>query len=384
MTPKKNIAIFLYEIGDVSGGGGAERFWADFFELYKQYPNSHFNVFLFCDKASLEKLRSIHRITDETNIVLLRNCNNRYKESLEFADFLTKLWLHRIDLIHIAEYTTSYFERCRRLSRLPRILRPALSTTLVNCLIPYRYETDPGFQKPINQILSSVRFDGIYSWYLLLKDFMQAKPFKYSMPYIQAASYCFADTRKFKPAGKKNIIVYAARMAENKQPLLFVESVAILYANHPQLLRNWKIEMYGKGPLSDEVREKVDACGLGELITIDFKPGMEVAFSQSKCFVSTQDYENFTSLSMLEAMACGNVIVSRNVGQTHFFARENVNAFLAKTDDAKGISDALAEFLTHESQHEKMMHESIRIATEVHTKENFFNETEKYWQHILN
>ena len=105
-------------------------------------------------------------------------------------------------------------------------------------------------------------------------------------------------------------------------------------------------------------------------------------FSDSKCFVSTQDFENFTSLAMLEAMACGNAVVARNVGQTNFFVKDGVNGILAKEDSAKGIAEALKFYIEHPEKHEAMKTESIRIAREENTAEKFIQHLDSFWKKI--
>ena len=53
-----NIAFFIYGIGDLSGGGGAERFFADFFEKYIKTDNTKFKVYYITDKDSFLHLNS--------------------------------------------------------------------------------------------------------------------------------------------------------------------------------------------------------------------------------------------------------------------------------------------------------------------------------------
>ncbi|MEW6470318.1 MAG: glycosyltransferase [Bacteroidota bacterium] len=373
----------LYGIGDVSGGGGAERFWADFFEKYRTYDQRKYDVYLFCDGDSYGRLKEIRRLSGVSGVVFLKNYSNRFKHTLEFFDFYLKLLSYGINVVHVAEYTTVYYERLRKLSRLPGWMRPVLSTTLVNCIIPYRYDWDAGFKKPIDQVLKAIRFDGIMSWYHLLKEFILEKGFAYKVPYVYAVSYCFADTSKFRPAEKRNDIVFAARLGANKNPLMFVEAVSLLERLEPERIKDWSFAIYGKGEQEELVRERIRELGLQHTIKMGYSLHMADVLAHSKCFVSTQDYENFTSLSMLEAMACGNVIVSRNVGQTGYFAKAAVNAFLAEEDTAKGIAMALAEFINRPELHERMQMESVRIATEIHTAKNFFKETEEYWEALL-
>ena len=44
---QKKIAIFLFDIQDVSGGGGVERFWADVFRMYPKDSKDYKLYFRF-------------------------------------------------------------------------------------------------------------------------------------------------------------------------------------------------------------------------------------------------------------------------------------------------------------------------------------------------
>ena len=48
----KRVAIYLSGVQDLSGGGGAERFFADFFTIYQLHQNKTFELFFFCDDST--------------------------------------------------------------------------------------------------------------------------------------------------------------------------------------------------------------------------------------------------------------------------------------------------------------------------------------------
>ena len=67
----KKIALYLSGVHDIKGGGGAERFFADFFSIYKSWPNKKFEIFFFIDEATLRALQSITKLIDKDHIVIL-------------------------------------------------------------------------------------------------------------------------------------------------------------------------------------------------------------------------------------------------------------------------------------------------------------------------
>jgi glycosyltransferase involved in cell wall biosynthesis len=381
---RKNIALCIYGIEKLSGGGGSERFWADFFRLYKGFKDRKYNIYLFCDKKSYDELVRVNRLNNKINIVLLKNFSNRFKYILEFYDLIIKLFFFRISILHVAEYNTVYYHRLFKLTKIPKFLRPKVSVTIANCMVPYFYDSDITFKKPINQLLKEIKLDGILSWYDNVKQFFLLNGFNYENPHIYSVKYCFTDLSHFKSSSKKEkVIVFAARLSQQKRPLLFLDAIAKLQLESPELVAGWKFMLYGKGYLLEEVISRIIELKLSSIVSVEFSVHMADVFSKSMCFVSTQDYENFTSLSMLEAMACGNVIVSRNVGQTSYFARNGVNAFLAIDDSIEAISDALKQFfLLNESKFAEMSKESIRIASMEHNFENFTSELESFFENV--
>jgi glycosyltransferase involved in cell wall biosynthesis len=85
---------------------------------------------------------------------------------------------------------------------------------------------------------------------------------------------------------------------------------------------------------------------------------------------------------MNEAMAAGNVIVARNVGQTNLFVKDGVNGYLATSDNAKGVAEAMMKVIQYPEKNAAMMKESIRLATEVHTPENFIRQIDLFWNSL--
>jgi len=108
-------------------------------------------------------------------------------------------------------------------------------------------------------------------------------------------------------------------------------------------------------------------------------------FVTTKCFVSTQDFENFPSLAMNEAMVAGNAIIARNVGQTELFVKEKQNGFLLSEDSAQGLANKILEYISlSETEKQKMSDSSIELTQKVHTYTNFKSQMETIWEDILN
>ena len=68
----KRVALYLSGVHDISGGGGAERFFADFFTIYQNHPNRKFELFFFCDESTFKALQNVDKLKGINNVVLLQ------------------------------------------------------------------------------------------------------------------------------------------------------------------------------------------------------------------------------------------------------------------------------------------------------------------------
>jgi len=384
---RKNIALLLIGVTN-ENCGGAERFFANFFRVYRTNACAEHNLFFFTDERSLSILKKIGKLEQSINVVVLKNVSNRLKRASENLNLLKNIFLNRIDIIHVTSYGRNYYDRLKFAGSLPNFIRPKISVNIVDCEIPYVLSDDKStkhiaYKLKYFPLFKEVKINGIFSWNELFIKFVREKNFLKENVNLESAKTRFADTDGFVPSAKKeNNIVFAARLTEQKRPLMFIDSVKILANEYPQLIKDWKFFIYGKGVEEEKVKKLVIDYQLTQQIIIESTTDLKNVFALSKCFVSTQDYENFPSLSMNEAMSAGNAIVSRNVGQTNLFVNDGVNGYLAKEDTARGIAIAIKEYISNEKNHVKMQDESIRLTKDIHTPENFIKQIDDFWNKL--
>jgi glycosyltransferase involved in cell wall biosynthesis len=134
--------------------------------------------------------------------------------------------------------------------------------------------------------------------------------------------------------------------------------------------------------LEGEVRRAIAEHGLGDVVTLSHTPDLSPVLARTRLFVSTQAYENFTSLAMLEAMAAGNAVVAANVGQTAEFVQHGVNGLLTETESPEGFARAITDYLQRRADHAAMGAASARLATEVHTVDHFADDITDFWKRV--
>jgi glycosyltransferase involved in cell wall biosynthesis len=296
------------------------------------------------------------------------------------------LW-RRFDVVHVCLPTPSYVPFAALISRLPRALRPRVVLNVIDCTLAHNLTSGLAADRYEQQVMEAhrmyfrwVRLDGIYTWYQAFADLCHAQGLVARDTLVRAARFCFTDPQRFEPAAhKENVIVFAGRLSEQKRPWLFVEAVALLAKQFPDLVQNWRFEMYGGGVLEPRVRESIATFGLGEVISLAHTPDLAPVFARTRLFVSTQALENFTSLAMLEAMAAGNAVIAEDVGQTREFVEPGQNGLLVSVATAAAFAEAMAEYLRHPESHDQMAAASRARATTVHTIENFTADITAFW-----
>jgi glycosyltransferase involved in cell wall biosynthesis len=86
---------------------------------------------------------------------------------------------------------------------------------------------------------------------------------------------------------------------------------------------------------------------------------------------------------MAEAMAKGNAIVSRNVGQTWFFVKDGINGLLIKNDTPAALADELERIIKDPAKVKTMGEESMKLLNTVHTFNNFAPQIEEYFDDMI-
>ena len=76
-----------------------------------------------------------------------------------------------------------------------------------------------------------------------------------------------------------------------------------------------KIGIFGKGTLEKEVKKRITELNCFD-IEFGFINNPFFILSKAKYFLSLQRYENYPSQTILEAMACGAIVIATDVGET--------------------------------------------------------------------
>ncbi len=382
-----NIALFGYGVGNIKGGGGAERFFADFFEAYHQSDIAKFNLYFILDTNSISNLNQVNKLNSRKNILPFKIFSNRFKDRLESLQLAWLIVRHKIRIIHIPLYNRTYIPILKRIDRLPSFIRPEIIINIVNACVPeiLLNATDKRYQSYYNTympLFKEVHVDGYFCWNQSFVDYVnKANVFTDNPKKIKAIQSRFSDTKKFTPRyPKKKTIIFAGRLVTEKKPDWFIEAAHILTTSHPDEIKGWCFILLGDGELRNQLEESVKSKNMGDTFSMKIEGDISNHINSSMIYVSCQDCDNFPSLSMAEAMSAGNAIVARNLGQTNLFVISNHNGLIIQPDSPSGLADALLKLVTNKELTEEMGKKSIELMKNVHTIPNFIRQIDAFWE----
>lgn len=380
----KKIALVVFDIKSLTGGGGAERQFTHTYEYYQVKEDKKFTLFYILDLLSFQVLTQLGILKSTDNVIVLKKYSfipRKFRKIFWSLEIIFKARKHKLELLHL--YQPSIINGLSVIfSRLfPK--RPLITVNINDCTLAHTYLSsdipDAGGNVYKNRLLfKHFRFDGYFSWYKLFLEVAQKHKAVKGKPIIKAAKYCFAS-QGYQPDTKQNLIVYAGRLSPQKDPLFFLKALLFLYKNYPESIKKWEIKLFGHGPLKDTLLDFIKQHEMQEVVEITSTNSMVEVFSKSKLFISSQLYENFTSLSMLEAMASGNAIIARDVGQTDYFVKDGKNGYILKEDTPENMGELIYQYIKAPELHQSMQDYSVHIANDVHSVQNFLTDLEDFW-----
>lgn len=101
-------------------------------------------------------------------------------------------------------------------------------------------------------------------------------------------------------------VISAGRLVYQKGYDLLIEAWRPIYHKHP----DWKLDIFGNGPLYDELQKQISDNGLDNVITIHSPtPYITAEYLRSSIYVMSSRFEGF-GLVLAEAMSCGLPCIS--------------------------------------------------------------------------
>lgn len=187
----------------------------------------------------------------------------------------------------------------------------------------------------------------------------------------------FTNLSLFKPQEKNKTIVYAAaRLVDEKNPILFIESIndcadAIRAAGY-------RVILLGQGQYEEYLYNYVKDHELTDIVYLAGYDKTSKFMPTANVFFSTQVLENYPSQSLAEAAACGCYLIITDVGDSRRCADESFAAFVKPNKEE--LSRALAKYIEFSEQEKENIIKNARAFAEKHFS---IEESKKYYLEIL-
>ena len=383
------VAFLILGIGPLQGGGGAERFFADLYDQYTTEKKKKFTLSFILDRQSVENLRSVNKLKQTRSLLLFKIWSNRYKLKLETMQLYYLIFVKNIRILHIPLYNLGYLPLLKAVNALPAFLRPRLVINIVNCyladaLMNKAHWAHDGLRKTYGPLFNEIKVDGYFCWNKSFERFAeQENPFTYHPIKVQSITSRFSDVERYFPQTKKKHLVFASRLDEQKHADWFVNALGLMQKECPALMNGWNFSIYGDGPLKAKLNDLCKELGLEDKLNFSVEGEMDKVLNHSLIYISCQDTDNFPSLTMAEAMASGNAIIARKVGQSDLFLKQGINGLFIEPDSPEGLALAIKELLFDEARIHSMGRESADLINNTHTFQNFKTQIEEFWSHLL-
>lgn len=176
-------------------------------------------------------------------------------------------------------------------------------------------------------------------------------------------------------------VVFAARMAKQKDPFTFVKALKSLSS---ELKSKISVLVVGEGPESDKFKRFVRGVGMEKDIKIKdslSNSGLMEVFKDSHIFVLTSHWEGLP-IVVLEAMANGMAVIASDVGGT----KEAVNGgcgFLVKRKSVREVKEKLEEFIRDPAVAQRMGRAGFEKAKKEFSVQRMAEETERIYAEVL-
>jgi len=174
------------------------------------------------------------------------------------------------------------------------------------------------------------------------------------------------DLDHYQPDPKKeHWVVFAGRLIEEKNPLLFLEAVPTIL----QAVPGARCFLLGEGPLRPLVEQALDHMHLRGLVETGFHADLAPVLSRARVFVSLQRLDNYPSQSILEAMACGTATVATDVGLTWQLVDETTGVRIKP--DPEQIAQAVISLLKDPERCDRLGQAARRRVEERHSEDRY-------------
>lgn len=174
---------------------------------------------------------------------------------------------------------------------------------------------------------------------------------------------------------REKVIIGAGRLNGQKNFSLLISSFAKIAQEFPE----YKLCIYGKGPLLESLQNLAEEKGVGDRVEFPgYVPDMPERLESASMFVLSSDFEGMPN-ALMEAMASGLPCVSTDCGGggARYLIQDGENGLLVPQKDVDAMAEAMRKILSDEALSEKLG-SNARKLQETLAPEKIYREWEQF------
>jgi len=172
-------------------------------------------------------------------------------------------------------------------------------------------------------------------------------------------------------------IISVARLDAQKDHALLIDALATIKCIP------WELELIGDGPLTESIRARANALGIGERVLFSgLCNDVPERLSKANLFVLASGFEGFP-LSILEAMRANLPVIASDVGGVSESVVEGTTGFLVPKGDKDALADRLRLLLTDRELRMRLGLQGRSFYEREFSFDVMYNRTFEIYQRIL-
>lgn len=176
---------------------------------------------------------------------------------------------------------------------------------------------------------------------------------------------------------KENLLVFASRFIERKNPILFAKAVNKFLNQNS----SWNVAILGEGPLTNKIREELKQHIDNNRVIVEHSNDIYSYLRRSKIFISLIYPDNYPSQSILEAMYMKNAILATNIGHTYRLVSSE-NGFLVNDYEVDSVVNTLIKATSNEDSLIEMGENSFEKIKQNFSKDIYLKELTDVYDNI--
>jgi glycosyltransferase involved in cell wall biosynthesis len=169
-------------------------------------------------------------------------------------------------------------------------------------------------------------------------------------------------------------LINVCRLARVKRLDVFLRAVAEVVRHRPET----RAVLVGDGPLMSELIDLRDNLGLSRVVEfVGQQQDVPQWLTNSRVFLLTSDSEG-VSLSVMEALTAGCVVVASDVGDLGDVVHQGENGYLLPRGDISAFAERLLVMLNHRGQLE-----SLSVAARQRARDFSLMAASRQWESVL-